>query len=470
MEQTQQPKANPLGTEPIGKLIIRFAIPAVIALLVNAIYNIVDQIFIGNSDIGMFGIAATNVAFPLVTIGTSLALLFGIGGAANFNLSLGRKEYEKASLSAGNALSLLTIFGLGVGLIASIFLLPMLNIFGATSDIMPLATSYTRIIAIGIPFMIFTTGACQLIRADGSPTYSMMCLVSGAVFNLVFDPIFLYVFNMGIEGIALATILGQLLTSIIALVYMLKRFKSVPLKAQHLRIKLEYFKMIISLGMASFFNQIAMTVVQIALNNTLRHYGALSKYGSEIPLACVGAISKVNILFMAFTIGIAQACQPINGYNYGAKNYARVRQTLRLALTAATTISVIVFLVFQIFPREVISIFGPGSEEYFEFAVRYLRIYMFMTFANGIQPITSNFFTSIGKAKISLFIAMTRQVIFLLPLLLILPLSMGIDGVTFAGPIADAAAAILACTFIAREFRKIKKLEQEQLIAAVQPD
>lgn len=305
-----QGRKNPaLGTEKIGKLIWLYSIPAIISGLVSAAYNIVDQIFIGQG-IGELGMAATNVAFPLVTISTALALLFGVGGASNFNLSMGRGNSEEASKIAGNALSWMVLSGVAVGLIAIIFLRPLLFTFGATESIMPYAEPYTLITNIGIPFLVFSTGAANLIRADGSPTFSMMVMLSGAVFNLIFDPIFLFVFHMGIEGIALATLLGQALSSIIAFYYLLRRFKTVAIRREQLRIQPDITRLICALGAAACFNQLAMTVVQIVKSNTLRHYGALSVYGSEIPLAAVGAVSKVLVVFMAVILGIAQGCLP----------------------------------------------------------------------------------------------------------------------------------------------------------------
>lgn len=454
-----------LGTEKISKLIWKFSIPAIISGLVSAAYNIVDQIFIGRG-VGDLGLAATNVAFPLVTISTALALLFGVGGASNFNLSMGRNEPEEASKIAGNALSWMILSGTLVGLVAIVFLRPLLFAFGATEPIMPYAEPYTLITNIGIPFLIFSTGASNLVRADGSPTYSMLIMLSGAVFNLIFDPIFLFVFHMGIKGIALATLLGQILSSIIAVYYLLKRFRTVPIKRGHLRIQPDITRLICALGAAACFNQLAMTIVQIVKSNTLRYYGALSAYGSEIPLAAVGAVSKVLVLFMAVILGIAQGCQPIISFNYGAKKYDRVSETYKRAVLYATIVSVIAFLCLQIFPRQILSIFGSDSEAFYEFAVKYMRIFMLMTFINGIQPITSNFFTSIGKANLGFWMSLTRQILLLVPLLLILPVFWGIDGVMWSGPTSDGVAAVLAIIFVVREMRKMRLLEiQEERIS-----
>jgi Na+-driven multidrug efflux pump len=424
-------------------------------MLVNALYNIVDQLFIGHV-LEYLGSAATNVAFPLSTISTSIALLLGIGGASNFSLKLGQGKTSDAGAIASNSISLLTIAGIAAGAVVLIFLNPILYAFGATELIYDYAFTYTLIIACGMPFLIFTTGACHLIRADGSPGYAMFCLLSGAVFNVIFDYVFLIVMDMGIAGIALATALGQILTASIAAYYIIRKFKSVKLLKKDFIPKFKYIKSITSLGVAAFFNQVAMAAVQIVQNNTMSHYGAISIYGSEIPLACIAVISKLNIVFMSFTIGIAQGCQPIYGFNFGAENYGRVKKTLITAITSATFFAVIFFLLFQIFPRDIISWFGPGSEIYFVFAVKYLRIFMFFTFLNGFQPIASNFFTSISKAKMGVFMSATRHLIFLIPLILILPIYFGIDGTIFAGPIADFAAFSLAAIFLIRGIRRLK--------------
>ncbi len=456
----EKPKENPLGTENIYKLIVKFAVPSIVAMLVSALYNIVDQIFIGQG-VGMLGNAATNVAFPLTTISISIALLLGIGGASNFNLRLGEKRTEEAVTIAGNTISFLAIFGILLAIIISLFLRPLLHAFGATELVLPYATTYTRIITIGMPFLIMTNGFCHLIRADGSPKYSMMCMLIGAAFNMIFDPIFIFVFKWGIAGAAWATILGQMLSFIVAALY-LRKFKTAPIKKQHLKISGANLLQIARLGIAACFNQLALLVVQITLNNSLRYYGALSQYGSEIPLASTGIIMKVNMIFFSIAIGIAQGCQPINGYNYGAKNYARVAQTLKTALLSATAILSIGFVLFQLFPREIISIFGDGSEEYFIFAERFFRIFLFATFLNGIHPITSNFFTSIGKASRGMLMSLTRQVLFLVPLILILPIFYGIDGIMYAGPIADVAAALLGGYLIRKELKNMKQLEAQE--------
>lgn len=459
MKAAEQNTPNPLGTQKESKLLINFAIPCIISMLVTALYNIVDQIFIGQG-VGMLGNAATNIAFPLSTTCTAIALLLGIGGASNYSLKLGAGEKEEAARYSGNALTLITIAGISLFVVVEIFLTPMLKGFGATADVLPYAQTYTRITAIGFPFLIANTAISKQILADGSPRYSMVSMLVGAVINTILDPILIFGFDMGMAGAALATITGQIISFCISLRYVF-HFKNIQLTKNSFRLGSRYVKNITALGASACFNQIAMTIVQIVMNNILSYYGAQSMYGGEIPLACAGIITKVNMVFMAIIIGISQGTQPIVGFNYGAKKYGRVRRTYLLAVGAATVLSLAAFICFQVFPRQIISVFGAGSELYFRFSERYFRIYMFLTVVNGIQPVTSNFFTSIGKSKLGIFMSLTRQIIFLLPLIIIFPIIMGIDGVMYAGPIADAAAAIICGYFMMRELKELTNKMKE---------
>ena len=448
-------QGNPLAEEKIGRLIARFAVPAIISMLVSSLYNIVDQIFIGQG-VGMLGNAATNIAFPVSIICTATALLLGIGSASNYNLEAGAGRNDRAAEIAGNGLAMLVICGVVIGAVVLIFLNPLLHLFGVTKEILPYAQDYTGITAIGIPFLILTTGGNHLIRADRSPTYSMTCMLTGAILNTILDPLFIFACHWGIKGAAAATVIGQVVSGLMVIYYFARKRK-MELKRSMFLPKAGYLKMIVSLGMASCINQIAMAIVQITMNNTLRYYGAQSMYGSEIPLACVGVISKVNMVFMAIAIGISQGCQPIWGFNYGARNYGRVREAYRKAFAICIVLGVVFFGCFQLFPRQIVSIFGSGSEAYFHFAERYFRIFMFVTFLNGIQPMSSGFFTSIGKSKLGIVVSLTRQIIFLLPLILIFPLFMGIDGVMYVGPIADGAAALVAIIFAEREMKALQQ-------------
>ena len=453
-----KPSENPLGSEPVSTLLRRFAIPSVIAMLVSALYNMVDQLFIGHS-IGVLGNAATNVAFPLSMVCTSIGLLCGIGGAANFNLCMGRKDPEHAKSYVGSAISMLAILGVILCVAVQLFLRPMMLLFGATPDVIDYACTYTRITSIGFPFLIVTIGGSNLIRADGSPKFSMLCNLVGAIVNTILDPLFIFVFHMGMAGAALATITGQILSFALVVLY-LRGFKTLPLSLSDLKPNMACWARIAALGATPAFNQVAMMVVQIVMNNTLTYYGSNSVYGSDIPLACAGIISKVNMLFFSFVIGISQGLQPIVSFNFGAQKYDRVKDAYKKAVFAATAISIVAFLCFQFFPRQIIGIFGSGSEEYLHFAERYFRIFLFFTFLNGIQPVSSNFFTSIGAPKKGIFLSLTRQIIFLLPLLLIFPYLFGIDGVMYTAPIADLAAASVSIVMVVREFKIMAELQK----------
>lgn len=447
-------RENKLGTFPVEKLLGQFAVPSIIAMLVSALYNIVDQFFIGRS-VGELGNAATNVAFPLTISCVALSLLFGIGGASAFNLTLGGGDREKALHYAGNAAVMLFGGGVVLCVFVRLFLSKLLVFFGTPSNVMEYAETYTGITSFGFPFLILTNGGGHLVRADGSPKNAMFYNLSGAVINTILDPLFIFGFGMGMAGAALATIIGQIFSGILVFCY-LRRFRTAPLAVRHLKIRLSYVTEIVSLGAASFFNQIAMMIVQIVLNKSLTHYGSMSVYGESVPLACAGIITKVNQVFFSIIIGLSQGMQPIAGFNYGAKKFERVRQVYGLALKRGFIVSAISFLCFQLIPRPIISLFGDGSEMYFLFAEKYFRIYLFFTFINCIQPITSNLFTAIGKPKKGIFLSMTRQILFLLPLIIIFPLFLGIDGIMYAGPIADLVAGIVAVWMVRKELAKMR--------------
>jgi putative MATE family efflux protein len=447
-----------LGTGQILPLIIKFSVPAVIGMLVGSLYNIVDQIFIGQK-VGVLGNAATNVAFPLVTICMAIALMIGIGTATNFSLELGRGNKEKASFFAGNGIMLTVLCGFGIAILAKICIIPLLHVFGATSTVFPYAETYTGITIVGIPFLLFTVAGNNLVRADGAPTTSMLIMLSGGVANIFLDALFMYGFNWGIAGAAWATVISQLLSALLLVIYLF-HIKSVRLNRIHFLLSFKYVKFIAFMGFAAAINQLAMALFQIVMNNVLVYYGAKSVYGSDIPLACVGVITKVNMLLMGIVIGISQGCQPIFGFNYGAQKYHRVKSAYKDAVVIATVISVAAWICFLVFPRQITGLFGNGSELYFHFAEQYFRIFMILTFLNGIQPLTSNFFSSIGKAKLGAAMSLTRQVLFLIPLVLILPLFFGINGVLYAGPVADCAAFIFAVMFVSREMHTLTVLQQ----------
>ena len=443
---------NPLGQKPTGTLLRQFAIPSIIAMLVSSLYNIVDQFFIGQS-VGPLGNAATNIAFPLTISCIAIALLFGIGGASSFNIAMGQGEPKEAVRYMANAAVMLFGCGIFLCIVTQIFLEPLLRFFGSPADVLEYAKTYTRITALGFPFLILTSGGGHLVRADGRPKISMACNLSGAIINTFLDALFVFGFHWGIAGAAYATIIGQIFSGSLILWY-LAHCQSVSIKREHLRLKKKSVKRIAALGAAPCSNQLSMMIVQIVMNNSLKHYGALSSYGEAIPSACAGIITKVNQVFMSFIIGISQGVQPIISFNYGAEKYDRVKKAYLQAISAGFVLALGAFFLFQFAPRQIISIFGDGSEEYFRFAVNYFRIFLFFTFLNFMQPITSNFFTAIGKPKRGMFLSLTRQILFLLPLLLILPLIFGIDGLMYAGPIADFAAGMVAIALIVKELHR----------------
>jgi len=445
-------RKNILGTVPVKKLLLKFTVPSIIAMLVSSLYNMVDQIFIGNF-IGNLGNAATNIAFPLSMMCTAIALAFGIGGAAAFNLSMGAGDKEKAGFYIGNSVVGMASLGFLLMLISEVFLEPMLVFFGSPADVLPYACEYTRITAFGFPVLIVSIGGGHLIRADGKPTVAMVCNLVGAISNTVLDALFVVVFKWGMAGAAAATVIGQALAASL-IIYHLINYKTIKLEPKHLTPQKESLLRSASLGMSQGCNQLAMMVVQIVLNNSLKHYGAMSVYGESIPIAVVGVATKINMIYFAFCIGLSQGMQPIASFNYGAKQYGRTKEAFVLARNCGTVVSVIAFILFQLFPKQIVSIFGSGSEEYYAFAVMYFRIYVFCTFINNIQPLSSNFFSSIGKPKLGLFMSLTRQIIFLLPLILVLPLIWGIEGIMYAGPVADALAFTVSVILTVNELRR----------------
>ena len=455
-------KGNPLGFAPIGGLIAKFAIPSIISMLVSAAYNITDQIFIGRV-VGIFGNAATNVAFPVVTLTVAFSQLVGVGTASNFNISLGAKKEEDAKHFIGTGLTLMSIVGILIMCIVLLFKTPILILCGATENVLPYSQLYLSITALGIPFLLFTSAGSHLIRADGSPTYSMTCTMAGAVLNVFLDWLFMFVFKWGIQGAAIATVIGQIISFLLCMFYF-TRFKTFKIKMKMLGLRFRYVIQISKLGTSNFINHTIMMLVNIVMNNTLTYYGALSVYGSDIPLAVSGVIAKLNSILAAFSVGLAQGCQPILGFNMGAKNYKRVKETFKKALLVALTISVVAFLLFQLFPREIVGIFGTGDELYFQFAERYMRIFMMMVFVFGIQPLSVNYFTGTGNVRQGILLSLSRQGFFLIPLLLLLPLWFGLDGALYAGPIADSLASVLSLVLVFLNFKKLTNIQERDKI------
>ena len=449
VEKTKE--LNPLGYKPVGKLLKSLAIPAIIANLVNALYNVVDQIFIGQG-IGYLGNAATNIAFPITTMCLAIGLTLGIGGASNFSLELGKGFPEKSKHTAGTAASTLIIIGIILCIVVRIFLEPLMIGFGATDKILEYSVEYTGITSFGIPFLLFSIGVNPLVRADGNAKYSMIAIVTGAVLNIILDPLFMFVYNWGIAGAAWATVISQVISALLLLIYF-PRFKSVKFSLNDFIPQLHYLKRIISLGFASFIYQFSNMIVLVTTNNLLKIYGKNSIYGSDIPIAVFGIVMKINVIFIAIVLGLVQGAQPIFGFNYGAKNYHRVRETMRLLLKVTFSIATILFIIFQVFPKQIISLFGEGDKLYFEFATKYMRIFLALISLNSIQISTATFFPAIGKAIKGAIVSLTKQLIVLFPLLLTLPRFFGVKGVIYATPLTDLIAFTVAIIFLINEFK-----------------
>ena len=445
---------NPLGYEKIPRLLKQFAIPSIIAMLVSSLYNVVDQIFIGQG-VGYLGNAATNVAFPLVTICMAITLTIGIGSASRFSLYLGKKQEEEASKVVGNGFCMMVAFGAAYAIIVEIFLIPMLKAFGATEDIFAYTVTYTRITTLGMPFLVIMNGMSNLARADGSPFYSMITMLVGAVINTVLDPLFIFVFHWGVAGAAWATIIGQIASCIMALMYM-RRFKRISLKKEYFKLSWTQMCTTAKMGMSNGLTQIAVTLVQIILNRSLVYYGALTIYGASIPLASSGIVMKINGIVFSVIIGLTQGMQPIIGFNYGAKQYKRVKATYALVVCCELVITLLGVFVFQMFPVQVLSLFGKGDELYMEFSVRFMRTFLIFFPLGGIHIISSNFFASIGKPVKGACLSMTRQVFSFIPLVIILPLFFGLYGTMYAGPCSDLISFFIVLAFIIREMRSMK--------------
>ena len=446
---------NILGKEKIGKLIRKFSIPCIISLLVNSLYNIVDQIFIGWG-VGYLGNGATNVVFPLTMICLAFSLMFGDGASAYLSLKLGEKKKEEAGKGVANGIAMSVIIALIMCIITLGFLPQLLNVFGCTDNLREYALKYGYIIAIGLPFMMIGTTLNSIIRADGNPKYAMTSMVSGAILNTMLDPIFIFVFKMGVEGAAIATVISQILTFIINICY-IKKFKSVTLNKESFKIKASVARKVAMLGISSFITQMSIVVVMAFENNLLGKYGGQSKFGSEIPITVLGIVMKISQILNSIIIGIAAGAQPIIGYNYGAGKYDRVKRTLKTVLGLSVIISTIAFILFQTIPDKLISIFGSGDANYMEFACIAFRTYLMLVICNGIQIPSGIFFQAIGKSIISAILSISRQIAFLIPAMIIFGKMFGIHGVLFAGPFADGLAFILATIFLIREIRKLKQ-------------
>lgn len=452
-----------LGKENINKLLISFAIPCVISMLINSVYNIVDQIFIGKG-VGTLGNAATNVIFPLVIIFNAVAGLIGNGAAANLSLKLGEGKKEEGGKIVGNAVTVSVIFSIILSVIAYFFLPKLVYMFGCTKNVYQYAVDYGKIIILGAPFMIIYSALSQLIRADGSPKYSMVLLVVGAILNIILDPIFIFTFNMGVKGGAIATVIGQIVSFVMAILY-LRKVKSVKLEKESFKVDKSITRTL-GLGLSSFITQSTVLALFVFMNNMMTKYGALTKYGADIPLSVYGVISKINSLYISTILGISIGAQPIIGFNYGAGNYERVKETLRKVLTINLVVGLIFNIIFYLFPKEIVSIFitnsDPNYKLFLEFAVVICHSFLLVMGLNFLEMTTSITVQSLGNVKKATMVSFIRQIILFIPIacFMAIYLHKGIYGVLNAGPIADAITFFIALVIFYSEYRKLSIKEK----------
>lgn len=452
----QNNQTNPLGVEKIPKLLRKFALPSIAAMIISALYNIVDQIFIGRY-VGDVGNAATNVAFPLTTICIAISVLAGVGGASRFSIEQGKGNHDEAGKSFGNALWLAAILGVLYTAVSFFFTESMLVLFGGSGAALDYATQYTSVVLWGMPFLITTNVMSNFIRADGNPRFSMICMAVGAVINIGLDALFVcdWGFHLGMKGAAGATVISQIISFVLAFSY-IKKFRSVSLNKSHFRPQLRKMLRVAALGMSNSVNQIAICAVQIVMNNQLDTYGVLefSKELSYIPQAAFGVVMKVNSILISIFVGMAQGSQPIVGFNYGACQFRRSRKTFLISATVCFTVALIGFFFFQFCPGVIISIFGSGVSGYNEFAEKTMRIFLSAIMLNGVQMTIANYFSAIGKPIKGTILSLTRQVLLIIPLMIILPLYFGLDGVLYAAPITDCVSFVISVIFIIAEFSR----------------
>lgn len=447
-------KENELATAPVGQLVVKFAVPSVISLVVTQLYNIIDQIFIGNG-VGYLGNGATNVVFPITVVAHGLAMLLGCGCAAFLNLRLGEGHQKDAEKGVGNSLSLLVLLAIILPIICYIFVTPLVQLFGATETILPYALDYGKVIILGFPFVILYTGLNQIIRADGSPKLAMVSMLSGAILNVILDYLFIFPLQMGVKGAAIATIIGQAVSFVIAL-FGIFRLNHVKLTAECFKLEGRIVIDVCTIGASSFIVQAAIVLFTAVMNNVLVKYGSLTKYGPDIPISAMGIVMKVNAILINIIVGISIGGQPLISYSYGAKNFKRVKQAFQTVLLSCVTVGVIAFIIFEFFPTQLSGLFGNEGELYTEFAVKCFRILLCLCIFNAAQQCSGIFMQSIGKPGLSMFLSLTRQVIFLIPAVLILSSAFQLDGALWACPVADALAFIIAAVFMKREVKKMK--------------
>ena len=450
-----------LGEAKISKLLLKFSIPCILSLLISSLYNIVDQIFIGNSELGYLGNAATSVVFPITIISVAFAWCFGDGAAAFLSLSLGRKDTKNVHKVVGNSIIINFVISILFVILGFIFMDNLLYAFGASDVTINIAKDYFRIILMFIPVYMMGNMLSAIIRADGSPAFSMASTLSGAITNIILDPIFIFGCNWGIKGAAWATIIGQIVSLIIAIVY-LTRTKTFKLEKTSFKLDFKLFSNVIKLGISTFITQMSIVVISLVCNIMLAKYGAVSKYGADIPIAVMGICMKVFTIVINIVVGIILGAQPILGYNFGAKKIDRVKQTFKLVLISTIIVGIVSTLIFELCPGIVIKMFGTESDLYMEFAVLTFRIFLLLIVFTCTIKMTSIFFQAVGNPIQAAVISLSRDILFFVPLVIILPKYLGIKGTLWAAPIADFIGMIISMILVVLFFKKLSKNATEK--------
>lgn len=445
-----------MGSEKITKLLIQFSLPAIIGMLVNALYSIVDRIYIGNiKDVGHFAIAGVGLTFPVTIFVFAFAVLIGLGGATNISLNLGKKQKDEAEHYLGNAICFGTIISTIIGILVIIFMEGLVDKLGGSENTSKYTIEYLRIVAIGFPATIVGYVANAGIRSDGNPKMSMVTLLIGAIINIVLDPIFIFGMDMGVSGAAWATIISQYISAAWTIYYFRSKFSGLKLYMKDLLLKWERIKNIMAMGSAPFALQLGSSLVNYTFNHTLKIYGGDNSIGAM-------AIIQAIVIFLAMPIfGINQGLQPILGYNYGAKLYARVREALRKAILGASIICIFDFIVIQFLSKYFIFIF-TREKALLDIASFGLRINTIMFPIIGFQIISSVYFQAVGKPKLSLFISLSRQIIILIPCIIVMSRLFGLTGIWFAAPTSDFISTVITFILIKREMKILKHLQKEQ--------
>ena len=447
-------RTTQLGTKSIGWLLLRFSVPAIVGMMVQSLYNVVDRIFIGNG-VGPLGLAGATVSFPFMLVIMAFGMLIGIGGGSLLSISLGQGKRDFAEDVLNNAFVLIIIISLSLTVFGLIFLDPLLRITGASEAVLPYARSYMRIILLGVMLNNIGFGMNSFIRAEGNPKIAMLTMLIGAVLNTILDPIFIFIFNMGIAGAAWATIISQAISSIWVLMYFLGGKSHLTLAIKRMRLRKDVVLRIVAIGSAPFAMQLAASVLNTILNNQLR------TYGGDMAISAMGIIYSMAMLILMPIFGLNQGAQPIIGYNYGARQYKRVIRSVELTMMVATVIVVLGWLVTRLFPHAILSLFSRGNIELLDIGTRAMKIFFLMFPFVGFQIVGANYFQAVGKPKHAMFLSLSRQVLLLIPLLLILPRFFGLDGVYGASPTSDVLSSILTGTFFFLELRSLRKRSTE---------